>query len=114
MHEFGYAEGVLAAVRQRAGGRRVSRVRLRAGVRHRLDEQSLAQAFQWLARDTEAEDAALELVPVPARLACRSCGRVAETYEILAHCGHCAGGAVELAGGDELMLESVTYAGAAP
>lgn len=78
MHEFGYADGVLAAVRRRAAGRPVSRVRLRAGTRHRLDEESLAQAFRFVAHGTEAADAVLELVPVP---------------------------------GDELTLESLTYAG---
>lgn len=111
MHEFGYAEGVLAAVRRRAAGRPVRRVRLRAGIGHRLDEQSMAQAFRWLAQATEAQDAELELVAVPARLTCRSCGRSADTYDLLPRCAHCAGDAVELAGGDELVLESVTYAG---
>jgi hydrogenase nickel incorporation protein HypA/HybF len=111
MHEFGFAEGVLAAVRRRAGGRPVRQIRLRAGVRHRLDEQSMAQAFRFVAQGTEAADAALELIPVPARLTCRSCGQAAETYEPLARCGRCGGAAVDLAGGEDLVLESLTYAG---
>ena len=54
MHEFGLCEGVLDAVRQRAGGRRVTGVRVRFGVRHAVDEESLAQAFAMMAEGTEA------------------------------------------------------------
>lgn len=111
MHEFGLAEGVLDTVRRRAAGRPVSRVRLRAGVRHGIDEASMAQAFLIVAQGTEAEGAALDLITVPARLTCRSCGRSAETYDLLAGCPGCAGAAVELTGGEELVLESLTYAG---
>ena len=45
MHEFGLCEGVLDTVRARAGGRQVAAVRVRFGVRHAVDQESLAQAF---------------------------------------------------------------------
>jgi hydrogenase nickel incorporation protein HypA/HybF len=110
VHEFGLAEGVLDTVRRRAAGRPVRRVRLRAGVRHGIDEASMAQAFRFVAQGTEAEDATLDLITVPARLRCRSCGRSAETYDVLACCPGCDTDAVDLVGGDELVLESLTYA----
>lgn len=110
MHEFGLAEGVLDTVRRRAAGRPVRRVRLRAGARHGIDVASMEQAFRLVAQGTEAEGAALDLVTVPARLTCRSCGRRAWTYALLACCPDCDSDAVDLAGGDELVLESLTYA----
>jgi hydrogenase nickel incorporation protein HypA/HybF len=110
MHEFGLAEGVLDSVRRRAAGRPVSRVRVRAGVRHGVDEQSMAQAFQFVAAGTEADGAALDLVTVPVQLACRSCGYAADSFDVLATCPRCAGDAVDLSGGDELVLESLEYA----
>jgi hydrogenase nickel incorporation protein HypA/HybF len=110
VHEFGLAEGVLDTVRRRAGGRPVLRVRLRAGVRHRVDEPSMAQAFQLVAQGTEAEGATLDLVTVPAQLTCRSCGGSAPTYDVLARCPSCDAEAVDLTGGEELVLESLTYA----
>jgi len=70
----------------------------------------MAQAFQFVALGTEAEAAALDLVPVPARLTCRSCGCSAETYDARPTCPGCDGTAVELAGGDELVIESLTFA----
>jgi hydrogenase nickel incorporation protein HypA/HybF len=109
MHEFGLAEGVLETVRQRAGGRPVSRVRLRAGVRHGVDEESMAQAFSFVAAGTEADGAVLDLVAVPLRLSCPTCGYTEETFDVLAVCPRCDSDAVDLDGGVELVLESLEY-----
>jgi hydrogenase nickel incorporation protein HypA/HybF len=109
MHEYGLAEGVLASLRQRADGRKVAGLRVRFGVWHAVDEESLAQAFTFVAEGTEAAGAAVQLVTVPATLACLDCGRSAETSDVLAVCPHCAGENVEITGGDEMTLESITY-----
>jgi hydrogenase nickel incorporation protein HypA/HybF len=109
MHELGLAEGVLEAVRRRAGGRPVRRVRLRAGIRHGVDPDSMAQAFHIVATGTEADGASLDLVLLPVQLTCRSCGFAADTLDLLAVCPQCHGAEVDLAGGDELVLESLVY-----
>ena len=109
MHEFGLSEGVLAAVRQRASGRKVTAVKVRFGVRHRVDQESLAHAFGVVAEGTEADGAAVELVTVPATLTCRGCGFTGETTDLLAACPRCAGDDTEISGGDEMTLESISY-----
>lgn len=111
MHEYGLCEGILEAVRTRAGGRRVAWVRVRAGARHGVDEPSMSQAFTHVAEGTEAAGATLDLVPVPAQLTCASCGSTGETMDLLAVCPRCGSGDVDLTGGDELVLESIGYAG---
>jgi len=113
MHEYGLAEDVLDSVRQRAGGRRVTGLRVRFGVRHAVDEESLAQAFGFVAEGTEAAGAEVKLITVPATLSCRDCGQTAPTRDVLAVCPHCAGENVDITGGDEMTLESITYAEAA-
>jgi len=109
MHEYGLCEGVLDAVRQRAGGRQVAGIRVRFGVRHAVDQESLTQAFSFVAEGTEAAGAAVDLVTVPARIACRDCGLAAETTDVLAVCPRCGAEDVEITGGDEITLESITY-----
>jgi hydrogenase nickel incorporation protein HypA/HybF len=109
MHEFGLAEGVLSTVRQRAAGRKVAGLRVRFGVKHAVDAESMAQAFALVAEGTEAAGATVDLVTVPATLTCRDCGFSAETTDLLAVCPRCDGSDVELAGGDEMVLESITY-----
>lgn len=114
MHEFGLCEGVLTAVRQRARGRRVAGIRVRFGVRHAVDPEALAQAFRMVAEGTEAADADVDVVSVPATATCRDCGAVAETTDPLTTCQGCGSGRVKLTGGDEMTLESVRYAVAQP
>ena len=62
MHEYGLAEGVLATVRQRAAGRKVAGIRVRFGVKHAVDEESMAQAWGFVAEGTEAEGSAVARV----------------------------------------------------
>ena len=109
MHEYGLAEGVLTTVRQRAAGRKVAGIRVRFGVRHAVDSESMAQAFGFVAEGTEAAGAAVNLVTVPATITCRDCGLAEETTDVLAVCPRCAGEDVEITGGDEMTLESITY-----
>ena len=92
MHEYGLAEGVLATVRQRAAGRKVAGIRVRFGVKHAVDEESMAQAWGFVAEGTEAEGSAVALVTVPATLTCQDCGLTAETTDVLAVCPGCARG----------------------
>jgi hydrogenase nickel incorporation protein HypA/HybF len=110
VHEFGLCEGVLEAVRTRAGGRPVSGIRVRCGVRHAVDPATMAQAFGFVATGTEAEGATVEVVTVPVTVNCRDCGAASESTDVLTTCPGCGGDDVELSGGDELVLESVRYA----
>jgi len=109
MHEFGLCEGVLDTVRARAGGREVAAIRVRFGVRHAVDQDSMSLAFETVAAGTEAAGATVELITVPADITCRACGYRGETTDLLAVCPSCASADVELSGGDEMTLESVTY-----
>jgi hydrogenase nickel incorporation protein HypA/HybF len=72
-------------------------------------EESLAQAFSFVAAGTEAAGAVVELVTVPATIDCRDCGLSAETADVLAVCPRCGGDDVTIGGGDEMTLESITY-----
>ncbi len=110
MHEFGLCEGVLDAVLKRAAGRRVAGIRVRCGIRHAVDPPSMAQAFNMIAAGTEAADAAVEVVIVPATITCRDCGATGQSTDLVAACHACASVNVELHGGTELVLESVRYA----
>jgi hydrogenase nickel incorporation protein HypA/HybF len=109
MHEYGLCEGVLDTVRQRAGGRQVAGIRVRFGIRHAVVQESLAQAFSFVAAGTEAAGAVVELVTVPATIDCLGCGFSGETTDMLAVCPRCAGDNVTISGGEEMVLESITY-----
>lgn len=110
MHEFGIAEAVLDAVQRRAGGRPVSRAKVRAGALQRIDESAINQAFSLVAEGTTAEGAHIDLVVEPVRLTCRSCGHEAMSMDPLASCLSCGGTDLDSEGGDGLVLESIQIA----
>jgi hydrogenase nickel incorporation protein HypA/HybF len=54
----------------------------------------------------------VDVVTVPALVSCRDCGAAGESTDLLPVCQRCNGMNVEVSGGDELTLESVSYAAA--
>jgi hydrogenase nickel incorporation protein HypA/HybF len=109
MHEIGLCEGILDSVLRRARGREVSVVRVRVGVLHVVDEESMAQGFSLVAHGTEAAAARLEIVTVPVKVVCRDCGYDQQTFDLIVSCPRCHGH-IGVIGGDDLVLESLTYA----
>ena len=110
MHEIGLCEGILESVERRAAGRSVTHVRVRAGAMHRVDAESMAFGFALVAAGSVADGANLDLIVIPAVATCGACGAVTETTDPYEVCRSCGSTDVTLAGGDELILESLTYA----
>lgn len=113
MHEFGIAEAILTAVEKRADGRRVRRARVHAGALLRITEPAINQAFAAIADGSVAEGAHLELVVVPVRMTCRSCGSMSASVDPFAVCAGCGATDIDTEGGDDLVLESIQLAEAA-
>jgi hydrogenase nickel incorporation protein HypA/HybF len=110
MHEWGFCEGIIEAVRRRAAGRRVKRIKVRIGVLHRLEQDALQQAFSLAASGSEAEDAILDMVYIRPRWCCRVCQEESEGADVTLVCSRCGGLEIEVRGGDEMILESIEYA----
>jgi hydrogenase nickel incorporation protein HypA/HybF len=107
VHELGLCEGVLEAVERRAAGRRVTRVRVRVGARHRVVSSAFDQSFALVSQGTVADGAAVDLVTVPMTVRCLDCGNETEASDALAACPACGGLDIETEGGDELILEAI-------
>ncbi|WP_326643168.1 hydrogenase maturation nickel metallochaperone HypA [Streptosporangium sp. NBC_01755] len=113
MHEFGIAEAILTAVEKRADGRRVRRARVHAGALLRITEPVINQAFSAIADGSVAEGAQVDLVIVPVRMTCRSCGSTSASVDPFTVCAGCGGTDIDTEGGDDLVLESIQMAEAA-
>jgi hydrogenase nickel incorporation protein HypA/HybF len=109
MHELGLCASIVDAIEQRAGDRRVARVRIRVGRLHHVHPEAFDQSFAVAAQGSVAEDAAAELVLLPVAVRCTSCGAVTEGDELPLACVECSSVDLEIAGGDELILESIEY-----
>ena len=100
-------------VQARAGDRPVARVK----VRHRCAATARAdgpmeQAFEMVRPGPLVEGATLELVQMPVTSTCTRCGRAHSAADMVLVCPDCGATAMDFAGGDELLLESIEYRGA--
>ncbi|MEV0590690.1 hydrogenase maturation nickel metallochaperone HypA [Nonomuraea cavernae] len=109
MHEHGMCEGLVDLIRRQAGDREITGARVRVGTRHAVVGEAFDQAFAHAAAGTPAENAVLDLVVTPLTVTCRACGGRTESLDVLAVCPVCGGDDVDLTGGDELVLESISY-----
>ena len=109
MHELGLCTSIVDAVGQRAGDRPVARVRVRVGRLHHIHPEAFDQSFAVAALGTSAEGAAAELVLLPVQARCARCNATWDGDELPIGCPKCGSVAVEVTGGDELMLESIEY-----
>jgi hydrogenase nickel incorporation protein HypA/HybF len=109
MHELGLCTSIVGAIERRAGERPVARVRVRVGRLHHVHPEAFEQSFAVAAMGTIAEDAAAELVMVPADAHCEECGADWECDEMPLACPSCGWIEIKLSGGDELVLELIEY-----
>jgi hydrogenase nickel incorporation protein HypA/HybF len=107
VHEFGLCEAILEAVERRAAGRNVLGIRVRIGARHQVVEGAFDQAFEMVSMGTVADGASVDWVILPVQMTCRTCGHVGESTDMWSTCATCGSSDIDVAGGDDLMLESI-------
>ncbi|SBT43036.1 hydrogenase/urease maturation nickel metallochaperone HypA [Micromonospora narathiwatensis] len=109
MHETGLSEAIVAAAVRRAAGRRVTGLRVRIGG-HPVDAAVVTQGIRVAAVGTVAADTAVDLVLEPMTVRCHECGRDGPITDHLAMvaCPQCGGVDVDVAGDDDVVLESIT------
>lgn len=113
MHELGLCASIVERVQERAGARRVARVRVRVGRLLHVHPEAFDQSFAIAAMGTVADGAVAELVMLPVKARCPACGARWDADELPLACPTCEAVDVELVGGDELVLESIEYQAAA-
>jgi hydrogenase nickel incorporation protein HypA/HybF len=109
VHELGLCSSIVEAIERRAGERPVARVRVQVGRLHHVHPEAFDQSFAVAAVGTVCQDADAELVLLPVRARCDSCGAAWDGDELPAVCPACGGVDLALTGGDELVLESIEY-----
>jgi hydrogenase nickel incorporation protein HypA/HybF len=104
MHELYLAESVLNIVQEYAAKqqfKKVNSIVLSFGRLSCIEPKSLQFAFEVQARETLAEDAALQFKIFPSVLHCFSCGEDLEVEIYEGTCPRCKGEEVLLVGGTE-------------
>ena len=100
-------EAVLEAAAEearKAGGERISRIRLRVGVLSGVVPEALEFAFESLKSTTIADQATLEIERAPATFRCLECPARHQLTEMSFTCPACSGTLIVDHGGSELEL----------
>ena len=108
MHEYSIVQALLDRVAAEArthSAIAVHRIRVQIGEVSGVETELLETAFDLARTETICDNAELEIVPVPARWKCDSCGANIDRGEIL-RCLLCDL-PVRLAAGDEIILERI-------
>lgn len=95
---------------RKTDGAKPSVVRLQiSALSHLLshDLSSLQTAFEVASLGTTAEGASLDIVPVPVKASCRSCGGISETDRIDAECRMCGSINIDLATIPEVIVREI-------
>ncbi|HUE25303.1 MAG TPA: hydrogenase maturation nickel metallochaperone HypA [Solirubrobacteraceae bacterium] len=107
MHELALSSAIVNTVAKHADGRRVTAVNLQVGRLRQVIPETLEFYFEFVARDSVCEGARLNQEVIDARLRCKPC-EFEWAIEIPAfRCPECGGSDVEIASGDEFLVESI-------
>lgn len=110
MHEMAIVQSVLDIAFSEAekhSARKINKIKLRIGELSGVVRDSIEFAFEVLRQGTPAEEALLEIEPVPLKVVCRECGP-AETKagDLTLICGTCGNG-LEIVSGREMKVEYI-------
>ncbi len=106
MHELAITQSVVTAVVDRVGDTPVGSVTLVIGRLSGVVVDSVRFCFDLCAQGTVLEGATLDVVEVPGRAHCRSCGADVELAELVALCG-CGSADLDITSGQELTIKQV-------
>lgn len=108
MHELSIATAIVEACVDRAAGNRVLRIRVEVGHLAAVLPDSLHFCFELCARGTTAEGATLEILAIPGRAICVTCGEAVMLSSPLGRC--VCGGRLRITAGDELRMKEMEIA----
>jgi hydrogenase nickel incorporation protein HypA/HybF len=106
VHELALMEGVLEAVRDRLGERRVARIRLRVGRLLGVDPGAMRFCYDVCTKGSAMEGALLQIDEIAARVLCRSCKSESELNDEVALCS-CGSSDLDVLAGRELAIAEV-------
>jgi len=109
MHELGVTQEIVAIVSERAEGARIRRVVLEIGKLAAILPDAVRFCFDLCSAGTLAEGATLEIIEVPGRARCRTCGA-----EVLLDkpfgCCSCGNSDLDWLSGEELRIKEMEVA----
>ena len=106
MHELAITESVIRAVAEKVGDRRVRRVSLAVGRLSGVVAESVFFYYDLCSEGTPLAGSKLEIIDIPGRAFCRSCGTELDLEDMIALCT-CGSADLQILGGEQLIIKEV-------
>jgi hydrogenase nickel incorporation protein HypA/HybF len=111
VHELSICASIAEIAQRRAAGRPVSVINVRVGQLRQVVPDTLVYCWNLVCEETSLAGSRVVVESVPARISCRSCGRMTEMGDLpLFACGACGSVDVEVVAGEELLITSLELA----
>ncbi len=107
MHELGITRNIVAIVAERAGDRRVSRVRLQVGRLSGIEVPAIRFCYDACAEGTVLEGSQLQIDEVEGRGRCHGCGEEVEAAHVTARCPCERKERLSIVRGEELLIKEM-------
>jgi hydrogenase nickel incorporation protein HypA/HybF len=110
MHEMSLCEGVLQVMQDQAksvGFNRVKTVWLEIGDLAGVDAEAMRFGFDVVVQGSVADGAALEIINLPGRAWCMTCGHEVSVTQRFDACPDCGGYQLQVTGGDEMRIKEL-------
>jgi len=110
VHEFGVTENIISIALAKAKevqANKITVINVVAGELSSFAPDCIQFYFDFLSKDSIAQEAVLHFEVLPARLRCRDCSSVFHPRDSLWTCPECQGSSVEIIGGRELYVQSM-------
>ncbi|MEJ2058981.1 MAG: hydrogenase maturation nickel metallochaperone HypA [Gammaproteobacteria bacterium] len=110
MHEMSLCESVLQIIEQQAqtnGFQRVKTVRLEIGALAGVELEAMRFGFDAVTRKSIAQGATLDIIELPGRAWCLTCGQSVEISQRYDPCPACGSYTLQVTGGDELRVKDL-------
>lgn len=110
MHELSIAKNIIRIAREHLSSQEeamLTKVRVRIGTFSTIVPELLQSGFEAAVDGTEMENAKLEIIVIPLRITCNTCGEMTEIEPVDFSCPVCSSNDVDIAGGNEIMIENL-------
>ena len=106
MHELGITQNIVSIVTEHAGAKPVRRIRIEIGQLSAIMPEAIRFCFDVVAKGTVVEGAKLEIIEIPGKARCKSCGEAVELNSLIAICS-CGSRDLERLSGEELNIKEM-------
>lgn len=107
MHELGITRNIVSICSEKAQGRQVKRVSLEIGEHSGVVSEAIQFCFGVCREGTPLSDATLEVILVPGRGLCETCGSEWPMPEIFSRCGCGRRGELQCLAGNDLTIREM-------